>query len=275
MQVISCCFTVCHSRMMNFAGKVVLITGASSGIGAETAVHFARLGADLVLAGRNAGALTKVVDACLEQGKRTPLAVTGNLEEDKHVKSLVKSTIERFKKLDVLVNNAGILEMGNIENTSLEQYDRIFDVNVRSVYNLTMQAVPHLTKTKGTIVNVSSICGVRSFPGVLAYCMSKATIEQFTRCVALELAPNQVRVNAVSPGVIVTPIQKRGGLSDTAYVHFLEEAKATHALGRPGEVSEVAEAITFLASEKSSFITGDSLPIDGGRHAMCPRVYAS
>lgn len=260
---------------MNFAGKVVLITGASSGIGAETAVHFAKLGAELVLAGRNLAALSRVADTCSEVSKKSPLAVAGCLEDERHVKSLVGSTINRFQKLDVLINNAGILEMGTIENTSLEQFDKIFRVNVRAVYDLTMQAVPHLVKTRGNIVNVSSICGVRSFPGVLSYCMSKAAIEQFTRCVALELAPKQVRVNAVSPGVIVTPIQKRGGLDDRKYLEFLEQAKATHALGRPGEAAEVAEAIAFLASDKSSFITGDSLPIDGGRHAMCPRVYAA
>ena len=102
--------------------------------------------------------------------------------------------------LDILVNNAGILEMGTIENTSLEQYDRIMNTNVRAVYQLTMLAVPHLVKTRGCVVNVSSVNGLRSFPGVLAYNISKSALDQMTRCVALELAPKQVRVNSVNPG---------------------------------------------------------------------------
>lgn len=256
---------------MNFAGKVVLVTGASSGIGAETALHFARLSADLVLTGRNVSALGKVAASCEEASKRETLTIPGSMEDEKHLKNLLDSTISKFKKLDVLVNNAGIIEMGDIEHTSMEQYDKVFNVNVRSVYNLTMLAVPHLIKTQGNIVNVSSVCGIRAFPGIVSYCMSKAAIEQFTKCVALELAPKKVRVNAVSPGVIITPLQRRGGLDEEAYAKFLEHSKETHALGRPGETQEVASCITFLASDLSSFVTGASIPVDGGRHAMCPR----
>lgn len=111
--------------------------------------------------------------------------------------SLVDETVKAFGRLDILVNNAGVLEMGTIENTSLEQYDRVMSVNVRSIYQLTMLATPELVKTKGNVINVSSVNGIRSFPGVLAYNVSKAALDQFTRCVALELAPKQVRVNAV------------------------------------------------------------------------------
>ena len=114
--------------------------------------------------------------------------------------TLVQKTIETFGQLDILVNNAGVLEMGTIESTSLEQYDRIMNVNVRAIYQLTMLATPELIKTKGNIVNISSVNGIRSFPGVLAYNVSKAAVDQFTRCVALELAPKQVRVNSVNPG---------------------------------------------------------------------------
>lgn len=256
---------------MEFQGKVVLITGASSGIGAETAVHFARLGADLVLTGRNVSALEKVKDDCKQISNKEPLAIAGDINNNDHVKTLLDSTINKFMKLDILINNAGILELGTIESTSIEQFDRVFNINVRSVYSLTMQAVPYLIKTSGNIVNVSSVCGIRSFPGILSYCMSKAALEQFTKCTALELAAKQVRVNAVSPGVIVTPIHQRSGVTDKAYEEFLEHSKATHALGRPGTTSEVANVITFLASDKSSFITGTTVSIDGGRHAMCPR----
>ncbi|CAG2218984.1 unnamed protein product [Mytilus edulis] len=131
--------------------------------------------------------------------------------------------------------------------------------------------VPYLEKTKGSIVIVSSVNGIRSFPGVIAYCMSKSAVDQFTKCAALELAPKQIRVNSVNPGVIKTEIHKRGGMDEEAYQKFLERTKITHALGRPGEVQEVAGMIAFLASDDSSFITGTQVPIDGGRHCICPR----
>lgn len=134
-----------------------------------------------------------------------------------------------------------------------------------------MLAAPYLIQTRGNIVNVSSVNGIRSFPNVLAYCMSKAAIDQFTRCAALDLAPKQVRVNSVNPGVIITEIHKRSGMSSDEYKEFLKKCQQTHALGRPGEVEEVARTIVFLASEDASFITGASIPVDGGRHAMCPR----
>ncbi|XP_037944298.1 cyclopentanol dehydrogenase-like [Teleopsis dalmanni] len=175
------------------------------------------------------------------------------------------------KYLDVLVNAAGIIETGSIENTNLEQFDRLMNTNVRSVYQLTMLAVPELIKTKGNIVNISSVCGLRAFPNVLAYNISKTAIDQFTRCVALELAAKGVRCNSVNPGVIATELHKRGGMDETAYAKFLEHCKTTHALGRAGEVHEVSGVICFLASEKASFITGVNMPVDGGRHAMCPR----
>lgn len=259
--------------MPNLAGKVAIITGASSGIGAATAILFSKLGATLALAGRNLENLEKTAKQCQikDDIQKKPLIVQGEITNEEDVKNLIDQTISQFDRLDILVNNAGVLELGTIENTSLEQYDRVMNVNVRSIYHLTMLAVPHLIKTKGNIVNVSSVNGVRSFPGVLAYNMSKATVDQFTRCVALELAPKQVRVNSVNPGVIVTGLQKRSGLSDEVYAAFLERSKETHALGRPGEPDEVAAAIAFLASDDASFSTGVSLMVDGGRHAMCPR----
>ncbi|XP_018584164.1 uncharacterized protein LOC108920120 isoform X4 [Scleropages formosus] len=195
----------------------------------------------------------------------------GDLTDEEMVKMLVEQTISRYGRLDVLVNSAGILTMGSIETTDLAQYDKVMNINVRSVYHLTQLCVPHLIQTKGSIVNVSSVNGQRSFPGVLAYCMSKSAIDQFTRCTALELASKQVRVNSVCPGVIITEVHRRAGLDEEQYAKFLERCKETHALGRPGKVEEVASAIAFLASDAASFITGINMPIDGGRHAMCPR----
>ncbi|TRY76485.1 hypothetical protein TCAL_17007 [Tigriopus californicus] len=160
--------------LVNLSGKVAIITGASSGIGAATAILFSKLGASLALTGRNAL---------------------------------------------------------NLERTSAQ-----LQVNEEQKKPLLIQAV-----------------------------------DQLTRCVALELAPKQVRVNCVNPGVTITELQKRGGLSDEAYAKFLERSKETHAMGRAGEPEEVAQAVAFLASSNASFSTGISLPVDGGRHAMCPR----
>lgn len=256
---------------MSLSGKIVLITGASSGIGRATAIHLSELGAKLALTGRNVTNLEKVSRECESISKSAPLLIPAEISNEQDVKNIIDSTIKHYSKLDVLVNNAGVLETGTIENTSLEQYDRVFNVNVRGVYQLTMLAVPHLIKSKGNIVNVSSVNGLRSFTGVLAYNMSKAALDQMTRCVALELANKGVRVNSVNPGVIITELQKRGGMGEEAYAKFLERSKETHALGRPGDAEEVAKAIAFLASGNSSFVTGATLPVDGGRHAMCPR----
>jgi NAD(P)-dependent dehydrogenase (short-subunit alcohol dehydrogenase family) len=160
---------------------------------------------------------------------------------------------------------------GSIEDTTLDDWDKMMNINLRSIFYLTQKTVPFLAKTKGNIVNVSSVTGTRAFPNVLAYCVSKAGTDQLTRCIALELAPKGIRVNAVNPGVVVTDLHKRGGMKDKDYVKFLEHSKATHPLGRPGEASEVAELIYFLASEKAGWITGATYAIDGGRAQTCAR----
>jgi len=257
--------------MSSLAGKVAIVTGASSGIGAATAVHFAKLGATLSITGRNVENLKETAKKCVVSGGDEPLMIEADLVKEEDCNKIIADTVSKYGKFDVLVNNAGVLELGSIENTSLEQYDRVMNVNVRAIYNLTMLAVPHLEKTQGSIVNVSSVNGIRAFPGVLAYNVSKAAVDQFTRCVALELAAKKIRVNSVNPGVIITELQKRGGLNEERYAAFLEHSKTTHALGRPGDADEVAKAIGFLASDDASFSTGVSLPVDGGRHAMCPR----
>jgi len=257
--------------MSSLAGKVAIVTGASSGIGAATAVHFAKLGATLSITGRNVENLKETAKKCVVNGGDEPLMIEADLVKEEDCNKIIADTVSKYGKFDVLVNNAGVLELGSIENTSLEQYDRVMNVNVRAIYNLTMLAVPHLEKTQGNIVNVSSVNGIRAFPGVLAYNVSKAAVDQFTRCVALELAAKKIRVNSVNPGVIITELQKRGGLNEERYAAFLEHSKTTHALGRPGDADEVAKAIGFLASDDASFSTGVSLPVDGGRHAMCPR----
>ncbi|XP_075975584.1 3-oxoacyl-[acyl-carrier-protein] reductase FabG-like [Anticarsia gemmatalis] len=252
---------------MNFEGKVVIITGASSGIGASTAIYLSTLGAKLALTGRKAQNLQKVAKEC-EKNSPT-LSIVADLDKEADVESIVKKTVEHYGQIDVLVNNAGIVETGTIETTSLAQFDRIFNTNVRSLYYLTMLTVPYLLKTKGNIVNVSSVNGIRAFPGVLAYNTSKAAVDHFTRNACLELAPKGVRVNCVNPGVILTELQKRGGMDEEEYATFIKGTKHNHAIGRPGNPEEVAYIIAFLASDLASNMTGTTVPVDGGRHAMC------
>ncbi|XP_038064174.1 3-oxoacyl-[acyl-carrier-protein] reductase FabG-like isoform X1 [Patiria miniata] len=256
--------------MMTLAGKVSIVTGAGSGIGWATSVLFAKLGSKLTVTGRNAANLDKVAIVCQDNGSE-PLVVVGDLTKEEDNQKLIRKTLEHFGKLDILVNCAGIISHVTIETTSMKAYDTMMNANIRSVFHLTSLAVPHLIESKGNIVNVSSVGGLRAFPGVLTYCMSKSALDQFTRVTSLELAPKGVRVNSINPGVIVTNLQKASGIDDEAYAEFLERSKTAHALGRPGQPDEAANAIAFLASDAATFITGATLPVDGGRHATCPR----
>ncbi|XP_063696725.1 uncharacterized oxidoreductase TM_0325-like [Culicoides brevitarsis] len=255
---------------MLFHEKVVLVTGASSGIGAAIAEYFAKNGAFVAITGRSLENLEKTKVSCKKVSSHEPLLIQADVTKD--AQRIISETISHFNRLDVLVNNAGVLRGGSVEAATLEDYDYMMNTNVRAVFHLTTLAVPHLIASHGNVVNVSSVAGLRSFPNCLVYCMSKATIDQMTRCCALDLAQKGVRVNSVNPGVIITDIHKRGGMDDEAYEAYLEHSKTTHAMGRVGNVEEVVEAVGFFASnEKSSFITGATLPIDGGKHAMCPR----
>lgn len=250
--------------------KVAVITGSSSGIGRATALLFAENGAKVVAVGRNEDELAELSGEVSDQNGSIAVQLA-DLTDDSQVDRLVSETIGKIGQIDVLVNAAGIIKNGSIEDTSLEDWDRMMNINLRSVFNLMQKCVPSLLETKGSVVNVSSVTGPRAFPNVLAYCVSKAAIDQLTRCSALELAPKGVRVNAVNPGVVVTNIHKRGGMSEEAYEKFLEHSKTTHPLGRVGTPEEVAELIYFLASEKAGWITGATYEIDGGRGQTCAR----
>jgi len=171
----------------------------------------------------------------------------------------------------VLVNAAGIIGSGTVESTSDEAWDAMFDVNLRAPFRLMRAAEPHLAARRGAVVNVSSVTGLRSFPGVLAYCVSKAGVDHLTRCAALELAPRHVRVNAVNPGVVVTNLHRRSGMGEEQYAAFLERSRETHPLGRPGRPEDVAAIVLYLASDAAGWITGETIAVDGGRHLTCAR----
>lgn len=256
--------------MDEMKGKVTIITGASSGIGRATALKFASEGARVALVARSGEKLAEVAREIEAEGGVAQV-IAADVTQEVDIERVVRETVETFGGIDVLVNAAGVIATGTIETTALKDWDYMMNVNVRAPFYLTQCAMPYLVERKGNVVNVSSVTGIRAFPGVLAYCASKAAVDQLTRCVALEVASKGVRVNAVNPGVVVTRLHRTGGMDEEAYAVFLEHSKTTHPLGRVGQPEEVAELVYFLASPRAGWITGVSCPIDGGRSQTCAR----
>lgn len=250
--------------------KVVIVTGASSGIGRATALLFAKNGAQVIGIGRNEKELATLRGEVngVEGSIKIQLA---DIRETSQVERLVNEIVHNFNQVDVLINAAGIIANGSIENTTLDDWDKMMNINLRSIFYFMQKCIPHLEKTKGNIVNVSSITGLRAFPNVLSYCVSKAGVDQLTRCAALELADKGIRVNAVNPGVTETKLHKRAGMNEEDYAKFLEHSETTHPIGRVGQPEEIAELIYYLASEKAAWITGATYEIDGGRAQTCAR----
>jgi NAD(P)-dependent dehydrogenase (short-subunit alcohol dehydrogenase family) len=250
--------------------KIALVTGASSGIGRATAIAMGENGARLALAGRNIEELQQVAHQVTESGAEAASFIA-DLMTPEDRRRVIADAVAHYGGLDVLVNCAGIIATGTIENTTFSDWRKMFTINLDAVFELMQMAVPHLEKRKGNIVNVSSVTGIRAFPGVLAYCVSKAGVDQLTRCAALELAPKGIRVNAVDPGVVVSNLHRRSGMDEEKYAAFLKHSSTTHPLGRVGTPQDVANLIVFLASDKAGWITGASHPVDGGRHQTCAR----
>jgi len=255
---------------MPFRGKSVIVTGATSGIGRATAETFAREGASIVLVGRNESVL-KEVAAIVRAGGGEAAACAVDLTAPAAADAVVKAALDAYGQIDVLVNAAGVIASGTLEQTTDATWDEMIAVNLSAPFRLMRAAAPYLRARSGAVVNVSSVNGLRSFPGVLAYCVSKAGVDHLTRCAAIEMAPLGVRVNAVNPGVTVTNLHRRSGMDEDRYAAFLERSKETHPLGRPGRPDEIAELIVFLASERAAWMTGETIPIDGGRHLTCAR----
>lgn len=253
---------------MDFEGKIAVVTGASSGIGKAVATALAAQGARLALVARREDAL-KQMAASLPGGPHHYVAT--DLAHAAQRSMCIHEIVTSLGGMDILIQGAGIIGSGTIETTTPEIWDQMININLTSLFHLAHVAIPFLIARKGNIVNISSVAGLRSFPGVLAYSVSKAGVDQFTRCVALELAPKGVRVNAVNPGVVVTELHRRGGMDQQQYDAFLERSRTTHPLGRVGSPEEVADLILFLASERASWITGATYSIDGGRNLTCAR----
>lgn len=245
---------------MNFDGKVILVTGASSGIGADAACYLAKLGGKVVLVGRNIDRLNSVAEKIIKSGAPIPLTIAADITED--AEHIIDETIDHFGKLDVLINSAGMVVPAGVTKLNMQTYDRTMDTNVRSVVVLVQLAIPHLEKTKGNIVNVSSIAGLLPSPSTLASAMSKAALDQFTKSIAVELGPKGIRVNSINPSMIKTPIFDQ--YPPERIQPIMEMYQNQYPLRRIGEVSDTSAAIAFLASDLASFQTGNLLPVDGG-----------
>ena len=255
---------------IQFTNQAALITGATSGIGEATAKRLAASGAKIFITGRKEDVL-KEISTKIEKDGVPCRFFAGNLANDQFRTDLIDRAVAEYGRLDILVNAAGIIGSGTIENTTLKDYDEMLDINLRTMFHLIQLALPHLKKVEGNIVNVGSVTGLRAFPGVFAYCISKAGVDQLTRVAALELAESGVRVNAVNPGVVETNLHRRAGMDETSYRNFLDHSKTTHPLGRVGQPQEIADLITFLSSRHAGWITGETISIDGGRHQTCAR----
>ncbi len=227
-------------------------------------------GAKVLAVARNTSRLESLKDECKSAAGQIRV-LAGDVTQEGDRKKTVDAGVKEFGGIDILVQAAGIIANGTIENTTGTQWNDMMDINLNSVFRLMQLTLPSLTERKGNIVNVSSVTGTRAFPGILAYCVSKAGVDQLTRCSALELAPKGVRVNAVNPGVVVTNLHRNGGMDEAAYAKFLEHSKDTHPLGRAGNPEEVADLILFLASDKAAWITGVTYSVDGGRAQTCFR----
>ncbi|XP_075983661.1 3-oxoacyl-[acyl-carrier-protein] reductase FabG-like [Anticarsia gemmatalis] len=246
---------------MSFKDKVVIVTGGNAGIGATTAEEFAKEGAKVVIVGRNQENLNKVQKSCEDIGA-TVLSIKADITKDEEAKSVIDQTVDKFGKIDVLVNNAGLLKkVGILDADYMQAYDVTMNLNMRALALLTNLAAPYIVKTKGNIVNVSSIAG--SYVGSTHYStykLSKAAVDHFTRCIALELAVHGVRVNAVSPGPVPTEIFGTAGVNSS-----IDDLKKGTALNKLAETKEVADIILFLASDKAASVTGSNYTVDNGK----------
>jgi NAD(P)-dependent dehydrogenase (short-subunit alcohol dehydrogenase family) len=255
---------------MRDKGYSVVVTGASSGIGRASAVRFGRAGASVLLVGRDGTALDEVAGEVAAAGGRG-VPFVSDVTAAEAPGAIAGAALAHLGGVTTLVNAAGIIGSGTVETTTDQQWDEMLDVNARAPFRLMRACVEALAASGGSVVNVSSVTGLRAFPGVLAYCVSKAAVDQLTRCAALELAGRGVRVNAVNPGVVVSNLHRRSGMTDEAYATFLDRSRQTHPLGRPGQPAEIADLIFFLASAEAAWITGETISIDGGRHLTCAR----
>src|SRR3990170_2762395 len=243
-------------------GKVAIVTGAASGIGRATADLFAAEGAKVVAADWTWAQGKEVVEAIKSNGRDAVFASV-DVSRPEDVQAMVRTAVDRYGGLDVIFNNAGVEgEQAITADCSLENWDRVININLKGVFLGMKYAIPEMLKRGGgSIINNASVAGLVGFRGIPAYCASKGGVIQLTRAAALEYADQGIRVNCLCPGVIDTPMVERFTHDNPDALAQLKQLEPVGRLGRPQEVAELA---LFLASDRSSFITGAIIPVDGG-----------
>ncbi len=256
---------------MRLKDKAALITGAASGIGKATALLFGREGAKVMCADIDGEGAERAAQKIADSGGEAA-STRADVSQEADAQRMVRETVERWGRLDVLVNNAGVIFLLPITQVSEEQWDQLMGVNLKGVYLGCKHAIPQMVgQGGGVIVNTASIAGLRGFATYDTYCASKGGVVQLTKALAVEFARMNVRVNCVCPGIIETGMLDRGVVQQGLdKAEFVATAGQAHPMGRIGRPEEVAAAILFLASAEASFITGVALPVDGGLWAGPP-----
>ncbi|KAK7090751.1 uncharacterized oxidoreductase TM_0325-like [Littorina saxatilis] len=255
------------------ANKVILITGASTGIGGYTAKFLSKFKPKVAIVARSTEKLKEVQKQCEEAGagKGNVLPITADMAKQEDLSKVIDETVKAFGQIDTLVNNAAAFAINDIETTKPETFNRIIAVNLRAPFFLSQLAMPHLKKTKGSIVNISSVAAHRAVVDVAAYCISKAALEHFTRVLALEIASAGVRANAIVVGGTMTDTQSESlQLLGNEVMYELSDLKKIQPLGGTCSMEDVAKVIGFLSSDLSCAMTGTSIPVDRGSLVVPP-----
>ena len=242
---------------MRLKDKTAIITGGGTGIGLATARAFYQEGAKIILFGRRKEKLEKAVEKLGDSA----VIVQGDMTNNNDLDQLINETLHNFKKIDILVNNAGLFNGAPLHEISDSQWDEIMDINIRSVFQLTRRVLPAMLSQKyGSIIHISSILGLIAVPQVAAYNVSKGALNQFSRSIAVEYGSFGIRSNSICPGLIATDMTA-DLMKD---VDLMKEWSKDYPIGRFGKPEDVANACLYLASDESSFVTGITLPVDGG-----------